>query len=43
MLEILLRHLQHISAVSKEHITPFTVFCHVLELAFLEFFQLGII
>lgn len=34
--KVMLRHLQHISRVGKEHITPFAVFGHVLVLALLE-------
>lgn len=41
MLEIHLRHLQYVAAVCKEHIPAFTVFRHILVLAFLERFQFG--
>ena len=40
MLEVHLRHLQHISAVGQEHIPTLAVFRHVLVFAFLEGFQL---
>ena len=40
MLEVHLRHLQHISAVGQEHIPTLAVFGHVLVFALLEGFQL---
>ena len=40
MLEVHLRHLQHISAVGQEHIPTLAVFRHVLVFALLEGFQL---
>ena len=39
MLEVHLRHLQHISAVGQEHIPTLAVFRHVLVFALLEGFQ----
>ena len=39
MLEVHLRHLQHISAVRQEHIPTLAVFRHVLVFALLEGFQ----
>ena len=39
VLKIYLCHLQYIIGVGKEHIAPFTVFCHVLIFALLESFQ----
>ena len=40
MLEVILSHLKHISAIGKEDIATFTVFCHILEFTLLEGFQL---
>ena len=40
MLEVHLRHLQHISAIGQEHIPTLAVFGHVLVFALLEGFQL---
>ena len=39
MLEVHLRHLQHISAIGQEHIPTLAVFGHVLVFALLEGFQ----
>ena len=39
MLEVLLCHAEHISAVCQEHIASVAVLCHVLVLAFLEVLQ----
>ena len=39
MLEVHLRHLQHISAVRQDHIPTLAVFRHVLVFALLEGFQ----
>ena len=41
MLEIHLRHLQHISAIGQEHIPTLAVFGHVLVFALLEGFQIS--
>ena len=40
MLKVILSHLKHISAIGKEDIATFTVFCHILEFTLLEGFQL---
>ena len=39
MLEVLLRHRQHIAGVGKEHISAVLVFCHILVFALLEVFE----
>ena len=41
MLEVHLRHLQHISAIGQEHIPTLAVFGHVLVLPLLEGVELG--
>ena len=43
MFIILLRHIQHISAVGHKDITAFLVVRHVLRLTFFEHIQLGIV
>ena len=41
MLEVFLSHREHITGVSKEHITSLFVFRHILILTLLEVFQLS--
>jgi len=43
VLEILLRHAQHITRVSEEHIAPLTVFRHILIFALLERLELAFV
>ncbi len=40
MLEVLLRHLEYITAVCKEHVAAVLVLCHVLILALLKLLKL---
>ena len=39
MLEVVLRHLQHIVTISQEHVASVAVFSHILILTFLKRFQ----
>ena len=39
VLEVFLRHAQHIAAVGEEHVAPLTVLGHILVFALLEILQ----
>ena len=43
MLEVLLRHREHIPRIGEEHITPLLILGHILILALLEVLQFSVI